>query len=514
MSKLSLLRILGFCCVLCALAVIGWPAETFTTLVRFSGATGQFPNGPLVQGLDGNFYGTTAQGGAQGDGTVFEITPAGTLTTLYNFCSQPNCADGSLPAAGLVQATDGNFYGTTEAGGASSTCDQQPCGDGTVFEITANGELTILHSFDDTDGASPNGLMQAANGNFYGTANVGGENNDGTVFEITPAGTLTTLYSFCSQPACTDGATPIANLIQASNGKFYGTTTRGGENHAGTVFEITPAGMLTVLYGFCSQPACADGGAPVAGLVQATNGNFYGTTRGSGKSGDGAADNGSVFEITSAGKLTTVYTFCSLADCIDGLDPYGGLIQATDGNFYGTTALGGAYVDGQFSIGAGTVYELAIGGKLTTLYNFCSQPGCTDGDGSYEPLLQATNGNFYGTTNFGGASASYGTVFSLAAGLRPFVEALPTSGKVGAAVIILGNNLSAATRVSFHGTPAKFKVISSTEITTTVPSGATTGPVAVTTPSRALTSNVNFNVTPTMASRSPTSGPIATTVGD
>jgi uncharacterized repeat protein (TIGR03803 family) len=250
---------------------------------------------------------------------------------------------------------------------------------------------------------------------------------------------------------------------------------------------------LSKFISFCSQPNCVDGESPATGLVQATNGNFYGTTEGSGKSGDGAADNGTVFEITGAGKLATVYTFCSLADCIDGLDPFGGLIQATDGNFYGTTALGGAYVDGQFSIGAGTVYELTIGGRLTTLYNFCSQPGCTDGDGSYAALLQATNGNFYGTTQAGGVS-NYGTVFSLALGLRPFVEALPTSGKVGAVIKILGNHLTGTTKVTFNGTPAAFTVVSNSWIRTKVPSGATTGKVEVTTPSGILISNADFHV--------------------
>jgi uncharacterized repeat protein (TIGR03803 family) len=348
------------------------------------------------------------------------------------------------------------------------------------------------------------GLVQATNGNFYGTTQGGGANNDGTVFEVSAVGKLTTLYSFCSQSGCTDGASPAAGVVQATNGNFYGTTREGGAGNAcagsgcGTIFEITPGGKLTTLHSFCSQVNCADGVAPDAGLIQATNGNFYGTTGGIGYPEAGAYYNGTIFEITPAGKLTTLYTFCSQGDCIDGTYPYAGLVQATNGNFYGTTSSGGAYVDCNGS-SCGTVFEITPFGKLTTLYNFSSQPGCTDGYFPFTGLVQATNGNFYGTTLWGGVSSSCdnfgcGTVFDLAVGLGPFVEALPTSGKAGAAVIILGNNLTDASNVSFNGTPARFKVISSTEIATTVPSGATTGPVAITTPSRTLLSNVSFRV--------------------
>jgi uncharacterized repeat protein (TIGR03803 family) len=194
--------------------------------------------------------------------------------------------------------------------------------------------------------------------------------------------------------------------------------------------------------------------------------------------------------------LTTLYNFCSRTNCTDGANPYGALVQATDGNFYGTTYYGGtncAYVVG----GCGTVFEITAKGKLTTLYSFCSQPLCADGAYPTVGLVQATDGNFYGTTDLGGASSSCsscGMVFSLAVGLRPFVETLPTSGQAGAAVIILGNKLTGAASVTFNGTAASFRVVLSTEITTTVPNGATTGPVKVTTPSCTLISNVNFRV--------------------
>jgi uncharacterized repeat protein (TIGR03803 family) len=376
-------------------------SPSFSTLVNFNGSNGDEPVAALVQGVDGNFYGTTYQGGASGYGTVFKITPVGTLTTLYNFCSQTNCTDGSGPEGMLVLATDGNFYGTTYQGGAS--------GYGTVFKITPAGTLTTLYSFCSqamcTDGIGPEaGLIQGTDGNFYGTtAYGGGANGDGTAFKITPAGTLTTLYSFCSQTDCTDGHLPTAGLIQGTDGNFYGTSTYGGANNDGTVFRITPAGTLTTLYSFCSQTNCTDGSLPTASLIQGTDGDFYGTT-----SEGGANTDGTVFRITPAGTLTTLYSFCSQTNCTDGIEPNAGLIQGTDGNFYGTTYFGGTYSEPT----DGTVFEITPAGTLTTLYSFCSQTNCSDGDRPFAGLIQGTSGTFYGTAAFGGADGD-GTVFSL-----------------------------------------------------------------------------------------------------
>jgi uncharacterized repeat protein (TIGR03803 family) len=488
MSKLSLWKTIGLVCVFCAAAVIDSPAQTFTTLLSFNRADGALPNGSLVQGLDGNFYGTTSEGGANfapsvGWGTVFKVTPGGTLTTVYNFCAKAGCADGADPSAGLVQATDGNFYGTTELGGANCS----PYGCGTVFKITPEGTLTTLHSFCSkmycADGAGPGGLVQATDGNFYGATWEGGAYGRGTVFKITPGGTLTRLYSFCAQTNCTDGQWPSA-LVQGTDGNFYGTTVIGGTCGArffgcGTVFKITPRGTLTTLHRFDGT----DGVNPRAGLVLATDGNFYGTTS------EGAAcptwGCGTVFQITPGGTLTTLHNF----DGTDGANPYAGLVQATDGSFYGTTELGGAN-------GWGTVFTITPGGTLTTLHSF------DDTDGSNpSALVQATDGNLYGTTQNGGANTGTrdcdlgcGTIFSLAVGLGPFVETLPTFGEVGATVMILGTDLTGATSVTFDGTAATFTVVSSSEITTTVPSGAATGKVQVTTPQGTLISNVDFGV--------------------
>jgi uncharacterized repeat protein (TIGR03803 family) len=493
MKKLGVLKTIGVLLALCAALAIAAPAQTLTTLANF-GSTGASP-WSAVQGFDGNFYGTTQDGGERGYGAIFEVTPQGKVSGRYSFCSQGDCADGEYPW-GLVQATDGNFYGTT-AGTSSGPY-------GTVFKVTPMGELTTLYTFcsqsNCADGQNPwAGLIQASNGNFYGTTFFGGANRTagicpalgcGTLFEITPAGKLTTLYNFCSQPNCLDGAYPISNLVQASNGNFYGVASERGAAYGGTVFEITPAGKLTTLYSFCARnSSCPDGQEP-NGLVQAGNGNFYGTTY----FGGTGYNSGTFFEITPTGKFSTLYTFCPNGACSDGANPNPGLMQGTNGKFYGTTYCGGLG-DGcsEFSFGPGTLFEISSTGKLTTIHSFCSQANCDDGQGPIVGPLQATNGKFYGTTTFGGADGD-GTFFSLALGLGPFVETLPTAGKVGARVIVLGNNLTGATGVSFNGTAAAFTVVSDTEITATVPAGVTTGHVTVDTTGGLLKSNVVFRV--------------------
>src|ERR1039457_4779264 len=325
---------------LCAATAMALPAQkTFTTLQSFDSTDGANPGAALVQATDGDLYGTASSQGANGGGTIFKVTLSGTLVTLYNFCSESGCTDGVLPEAALVQATSGDFYGTTNDGGLSY---------GTVFRITPGGTLTTLYRFCSQsgcrDGSNPfAGLVQTANGDFYGTARNGGANAVGTVFEITPSGALTTLYSFCSESGCADGANPVAGLVQATNGNLYGTTLAGGgATNGGTVFEITPSGRLTTLYTFCSQSGCTDGSNPLAGLVEATNGDLYGTT-----TGGGASDLGTVFKIPPSGTLTTLHSF----DRTDGSAPGTVLVQGTDGNFYGTTYGGGAHGDG-------TIFEM------------------------------------------------------------------------------------------------------------------------------------------------------------
>lgn len=485
--------------LLCIATAIAAPAQQFKNLANFSRAKGTLPKGALVQGVNGDLYGTAFNGGASycggiGCGTVFEISPA-SITAFYSFCSQPNCMDGNGPTA-LMQAANGNFYGTTYFGGAeASDCPSGLTGCGTVFEITRTGDLTTLYSFcsqsNCADGWGPlAGLVQGTDGNFYGTTTFGGANTNGsycsngcgTIFEVTPTGKFTTLYSFCSQPNCIDGWEPVAGLVQGTDGNFYGTTERGGTvegNNLGTVFEITPAGKLTTLHSFCSQTNCTDGEYPEAALVQATNGNFYGTTVGGGANSRG----GTVFEITPAGQLTTLYSFCLQSDCTDGDSP-NGLIQASDGNFYDTTNVGGAN-------GRGEIFEITPSGQLTILYSFCSVTNCDDGASPLAGVMQDTDGTFYGTTE---GARSLATLFSLSVGLGPFVQTLPGAGKVGTQTGVLGTDLKGATSVTFNGTATTFTVKSSTLILTRVPPGATTGYVTVTTPTGVLKSNVPFRV--------------------
>jgi uncharacterized repeat protein (TIGR03803 family) len=285
--------------LLWATTAVALPAQTFTTLHTFDLTDGQYPETGMIQGTNGNLYGTTQYGGANVRGNIFKISTSGMLTSLYSFCSQGgrHCTDGSVPYAGLVEGTNGDFYGTTNGGGVN--------GRGSVFEISASGELTTLHSFDGADGVKPEaGLVQATNGDFYGTTTDGGANRcgglgSGTAFTITPSGMLTTLYSFGKQDNCPDGAYPQAGLVQDANGNFYGTTSDGGGYrcggiHCGTIFKITPGGTLTRLHSF----DYTDGYFPVAGLVQDADGNFYGTTA---EGGNSSCPNGcgTIFKITT-----------------------------------------------------------------------------------------------------------------------------------------------------------------------------------------------------------------------
>ncbi len=399
--------------VFCGVAQLA-SAQVFTSLLTLNGANGSAPDyGPLIQptngnfpATDGNFYGTTSGGGANGSGTVFKLTPAGAQSILYSFCSQPSCADGETPYAGVIQASDGNFYGTTYAGGKTTSNCASGCG--TVFQLTPQGALTTLYTFcsqtNCVDGVGPSaGLIQASDGNLYGTTYAGGGGNCGggcgTIYRISLQGSFSTLKTFTNA----QGAQLFAGLIQASDGNLYGTTEGGGANSGhGTVFSITLGGSWTLLYSFCAQTNCTDGARPYAPLIQGSDGNLYGTTAYGGSTLSSCASScGTVFKITTGGALTTLYSFCTQANCADGMHPYGGLIQTSDGNFYGTTAAGGANGDG-------SVFKITPSGSLFTLHSFDN----TDGQTPYSALLQASNGNFYGTTSSGGSNSD-GTVFGL-----------------------------------------------------------------------------------------------------
>jgi uncharacterized repeat protein (TIGR03803 family) len=368
------------------------------------------PKAGLIQASDGNFYGTTEGGGQYGYGTIFKITPNGTLTSLYSFCSQQNCDDGAFPEARLLQGLDGNLYGTTSYGGTHYLCE---IGCGTIFRITPAGAITTLYSFcsqqDCTDGAVPMaGLTQAADGDFYGTTQGGGSTGQGTLLKITASGTLTTLYSFCPEGLgnCTDGADPVAELVQSTEGDFYGTTSQGGAVGCdgfgcGTVFKFTQTGELTTLHTFGGQ----DGADPLAGLVQAMDGSFYGTTLQGGPNNCYHVGCGTIFKITATGVLTTLHSF----DSLDGSFPSAPLLQAGDGNLYGTASAGGSYMCGLYN--CGTVFKITLTGELTTLHSFDG----SDGADPLAGLVQGTDQAFYGATSAGG-SYGEGTIFRLAVG--------------------------------------------------------------------------------------------------
>jgi uncharacterized repeat protein (TIGR03803 family) len=378
-----------------------------TPIYSFPTNGGYDPQAGLALGNDGNFYGTTAKAN-DGEGTVFAITPAGGLTTLYTF------EDGQ-PFAGLTLGSDGNFYGVIEDGGSAGGAS----GHGAVFQITPAGVLNRIYDFTGgADGAAPvGGLTQNGNGgDFYGTTSIAGGHNGGTVFKVTTAGVLTTLHTF----AGAEGALPQASLTLGSDGNFYGVTTSGGPvpNNYGNIFQMTPAGVLTPLYAFTGG---ADGAYPEGALVQGNDGNFYGVTY----LGGGSNDAGTIFKITPAGVLTTLYTFTGGAD---GADPQAGLTLGSNGNFYGTTVHGGDMnVNGGDTNGDGTIFEITPAGVFTTLHTFAG----SDGSHPVAGLTLGRDGNFYGTTADGGANG-VGEVFRLTLP-SPAVTSETASAQVGLA---------------------------------------------------------------------------------
>jgi uncharacterized repeat protein (TIGR03803 family) len=454
-------------------------AQTVSYLAKFGGKNGWEPFGSVVQATDGNFYGTTALGG-NGHGNIFRMTPTGEITSIYSFCSQTNCTDGATPDTTPILGSDGNLYGVTLAGGDILAGGG---GNGVFYRLTLAGQFTVLHDFCTADGCpdggNPPGIMQASDGNFYGVALTGTGSDAGLIFKISPSGKFTTIHTFCSQTNCVDGSGGSAPPIQGRDGNFYGVTGGGGTEGGGVFYELTAAGSYQVLHNFCSPSSqCAEGSLPNQ-IVQDAKGNFFGTTIG------GAA----VFEITSTGEYK-VLDNPVLPGNPGELQP---LTLASDGNLYATSG-GGNPLDG--GDGLGTIFEISPAGKFTPLYLFC---GCGNPASGYNPegqLFQGTDGNFYGTTIFGGKSIEkFGTVFKLSKGLSPFVKTVPVAAKVGKQIIILGNNLSGTTGVMFNGVQANFTVESDSYIKATVPAGATTGTVSVVTPSGMLNSNPQFVVT-------------------
>jgi uncharacterized repeat protein (TIGR03803 family) len=456
-----------------------------TTLYSFDGVHGKYPVDGLVKAPDGEFVGVTQYGGAQNAGTVFRVTSAGAITSLYSF---PGVL-GSFSSS-LLQAPDGSFYGTSV---------QSAPGDSAIFRLLSNGDTQRVAA-SDTPENPISALVIGPDGNFYGTTDHGGANNQGTIFRLNAGGDLQTIVSFNGA----NGSRPIARLALGSDGNFYGTTFYGGGAGSGTAFRVTSAGVLTTLASFDATT----GDYPTSPLLQASDGNFYGTTT------TGAAGNlGSVFRLTSGGDLTVLAVFTGA----NGADPEAGLIEAKDGNFYGTTVSGGANA-------SGTIFRITPGGTLTTVASFPAQPyGVMSGLGfPHAALLQARDGNFYGTASGGGGVRNaIGGVFELTSNgdfitLQKFDYATGTSyselilategalyGTTSATVfrlsvlplaisavfpgdnqiVIEGNNFSGTTAVSVGGTPvASFVVDSPFQITAKLTGADNYGLVSVTSP--------------------------------
>ena len=355
---------------------------------------GGTPSTAVVEGSDGLLYGLTTVSplSATTSGTFYSINPVNQQSTvLYTFGASPT--DGTNPV-GLMQAGDGYFYGTTYDGGQY--------GKGTVFRLTPGGQEIVLHSFggDQNDGAYPeSGLIEAKDGYLYGTTSGGGLRGAGTVYRINAVGDVVIIHAFLTG-ALTDGVGPYGSLIQARDGKFYGTTVAGGRYGFGTVFSVTANATENVVYAFGAVPN--DGIAPMVGLCEGNDGTLYGTTSTGGPFGSG----GTVFGVTPAGAEVLLYTFQD--NGADGLQPMAALISGGDGNFYGTTVGGGAYGDG-------AIFSISPLGAEAVVYSF--GPSGYDGTPPQTSLTAGSDGSFYGTTYAGGlfgSTSAYGgsgTVF-------------------------------------------------------------------------------------------------------
>ncbi len=448
--------------------------------------TGITSNSLPAQGPDGEFYDTDWDNGAYNQGSVYTMSLSGDYKLLYSFCAEGgNCrVTGSNPQGGVTLGTDGNFYGTTTVGGAD--------GNGTVFKITPAGDLNTLHSFAGAyaDGSNPTfPVIQASNGDFYGVASSGGEYVNGTFFRISGAGSYTTLASFQSS---VNGSNPNPPT-QGTDGNFYGTTHNGGPKSAccGTVYRVTAAGKITVLYTFPSGE-----GSSVGQLVEGSDGNFWGVTN-----GVPFISGGELFKVSPSGDFTVVHTFSGTGDACCSSS---GLIAGSDGYLYGISDAGG-------TANVGAIYRVDPStDAYAVLYSFCATSPC-HAFGPGPVLAQDTNGTFYGNTV--GNSDGGGYFFSFDTGLGPFVRTLTQSGHVGATVEFLGQNFTGATKVEFGGVAATFKVVSDSELTAVVPASAVTGVVKVIAAAKeTLTALSKFKVLPAIKSITPTSGPVGTVV--
>ena len=386
----------------------------FTSLGSFTGSgstgNGSNPTGVLVEDASGNLYGTAQAGGAFNYGTVFEAPynggTYGPITALASF----NGGNGIMPLGGLVEDASGNLYGVTATGGIAT----HPSG-GTVFEVAAHtNTITTLALFNGTNGQDPVcSPIADANGNLYGTTVSGGTFNDGTVFELPKgASTIITIVSFNGL----DGANPYGGVIMDASGNLYGTTSLGGPNNDGTVFEV-PAGT-NIINTLAAFNGSGNGSNPTqyARPMLDSQGNLWGTA-----SLGGANSNGTLWELPSGSSTITVYPFSSNTN---GANPEAGVVEDVNTDVFGTCTTGGT--------GLGTVFELGTGGtgSFTSLVNFTGTSGAAPGSAPLSTLLQDSMGDLFGSTTTGG-SANDGTIFELIPSCSPIVTVLPqgTSGQ-------------------------------------------------------------------------------------
>jgi uncharacterized repeat protein (TIGR03803 family) len=448
-------------------------AQIYTELYNFDCVkNGCNPNSPALfsQGQDGNLYGTLPTQ-IFGNGTVDCFTPGGVFTTLFNFGPT-----NYVPQSGLTLGFDGNFYGTASVGG--------PGRNGVVFKLSG-GTVTELYDFTNgADGAYPWAPpIQAPDGNIYGVTFNG--TTPGTAYRITPSGAFSVIANLPSKT--------VAPLILGVDGNLYGTTQYGGTFNRGTVFQLTKAGKLKIIYNF---DAATHGGIPIGPLMQGVDGKFYGTNTAGGTLGQGV-----VYSVTTGGAYKVLHNF---QNTTDGTNSTSGLVQGSNKFLYGLTAAGGAN-------SYGTLFKInTTGTTFTVLHNFDKASGASP---AATPTLH-TSGIIYGVTQTGGPiNSADGVVYSFDDGLRPFASLVVIwSGKVGTSVGILGQGFSTATGVKFGTGPGNYTIVSDTFMTASVAPGATTGNVTVLEPGGNLVTPQVFKVTPQASSFSPASGAVGTQV--
>lgn len=452
-----------FCVALVAAGLLTTVSAQTPSSPVFS-AVADVPNTPgiinpgtarIVQGWNGQIY---SGDGNWGDGVLFSVTTGGVFSTVYPV----NGYDGSFAALG----SDGNIYGGDWNGGT---------GCGQLFQITPAGVENVIHTFSNTDGCFPNSAMvQAPNGTFYGTTANSSNGGYGVVYSITPSGTFNVVRAFSGS----NGTVPTG-VAFGSDGNLYGGTHQGGTNNAGVLYRLTPAGAYTVLYNLCSLTNCGDGSDVAIPLTPASDGNLYGFAfRG------GPNNHGAIFKLTIGGKFTVINSVPTVSTA-----PATGMVQGTDGKLYSVHAQGSAGDNG-------AIFSLTTTGTATVLYQFCQQTNCADGQNPVS-LVQDTDGKFYGLTTRGGGTqcgGGCGVFFSLDVGLKSFLTLSSTSGKVGSQVGILGNGFTSSSVVKFNGVTAAYTLGDVGFITATVPAGASSGYVTVTTGSTTLTSSAKYVV--------------------